>query len=162
MSSSDATGAAAARQVVEALAEHEDAIGDLYEAYGLCFAKTAGFWRGLSTEEYGHGSLMRDLTTHEHEHELDVFVDTKRFPLPELRRATRGVRDQIEVAEGSRLTLVQALETALGFEQEIVEHDGYQVFSSDSANVTRVLNHLRVSSERHRDAIRELLMRQPR
>jgi hypothetical protein len=162
MSSSGATGVTAARQVVEALAGHEDAIGDLYEAYGVCFAAAASFWRGLSAEEYGHGSLMRDLSIHEHEHELDVFVDTKRFPLPELRQATRDVRDQIEVAEGSRLTLVEALQTALGFEQEIVEREAYEVFTSDSPNVARVLSHLRVSSERHRDAIRELLMRQPR
>ena len=101
MSSSGATGVTAARQVVEALAEHEDAIGDLYEAYGVCFADAASFWRGLSAEEYGHGSLMRDLASHEHEHELDVFVDTKRFPLAELRggdarraRPDRGRRGQ--------------------------------------------------------------------
>ena len=160
MSTSGATGATTARQVVDALADHEDAIGDLYEAYGLRFAAAASFWRGLSAEEYGHGSLMRDLTAHEHE--LDVFVDTKRFPLSELRAATRGVRDQIEVAEGSRITLVEALETALGFEQEMVEREAYEVFTSDSANVARVLGHLRNSSERHRDSIRELLMRQPR
>jgi len=160
MSSSGASGATTARQVIDALAEHEDAIGDLYAAYGMRFAGAASFWQGLSAEEYGHGSLMRDLTAHEHE--LDVFVDTKRFPLSELRAATRGVRDQIEVAERSRITLVEALETALGFEQEMVEREAYEVFTSDSANVARVLGHLRNSSERHRDSIRELLMRQPR
>jgi hypothetical protein len=146
MNANGANGATTGRQVVDALADHEDAIGDLYDAYALCFADAASFWQGLSAEEYGHGSLMRDLTAHEHE--LDVFVDTKRFSLPELRAATQGVRDQIAVA--------------LGFEQEIVEREAYQVFESDTANVARVLGHLRVSSERHRDAIRELLMRQPR
>jgi hypothetical protein len=160
MNANGANGATTGRQVVDALADHEDAIGDLYDAYALCFADAASFWQGLSAEEYGHGSLMRDLTAHEHE--LDVFVDTKRFSLPELRAATQGVRDQIAVAAGSRLTLIEALETALGFEQEIVEREAYQVFESDTANVARVLGHLRVSSERHRDAIRELLMRQPR
>ena len=160
MSSSGASGATTAKQVIDALAEHEDAIGDLYAAYGLCFAGAASFWQGLSAEEYGHGSLMRDLGASEHEHA--TFVDKQRFSLPELRAATRAVRDQMEVAENSRLTLVQALETALDFEQQIVERDAYQVFASDSANVARVLSHLRVSSERHRDSIRELLMRQPR
>lgn len=150
----------AARVVVEALADHEDAIGDLYEAYAVLLAGAASFWQGLSSEEYGHGSLMRDLSSREHE--LDVFVDTSRFPLSELRGATQDVRDQIELAGASGLTLVQALQTALGFEQEIVERQAYQVFASDSFNVSRVLNHLRVSSERHRDSLRELLMRQPR
>ncbi len=151
---------AAARQVVDALAEHEDAIGDLYDAYATLLTATASFWQGLSAEEYGHGSLMRDLAAREHE--LDVFVDARRFPLAQLRRATRDVRDQIELAGSSGVTLVQALETALGFEQEMVEREAYQVFASDSLNVGRVLKHLRVSSERHRDSIRELLMRQPR
>ena len=103
---------------------------------------------------------MRDLAARDHE--LDVFVDQRRFPLSALHDATRDVRDQIELAMSSGVTLVQALETALGFEQEIVEREAYQVFASDSFNVSRVLNHLRVSSERHRDSLRELLMRQPR
>jgi hypothetical protein len=151
---------AAARKVVDALADHEDAVGDLYDAYATLLPATASFWQGLSAEEYGHGSLMRDLAARDHE--LDVFVDARRFPLAELRRATRDVRDQIELAGASGVTLVQALETALGFEQEMVEREAYQVFAGDSFNVGRVLKHLRVSSERHRDVIRELLMRQPR
>ena len=72
------------------------------------------------------------------------------------------MRDQIELAGGRGLTLIEALQIALGFEQEIVEREAYQVFAGDSANVARVLSHLRVSSERHRDSIRDLLMRQPR
>ena len=160
MSSSGASAGTTPRQVVDALADHEDAIGDLYAAYGMRFAGAASFWQGLSSEEYGHGSLMRDLATSDSE--PATFIDKQRFPLSELRQATRDVRDQMEVAENSRLTLVQALETALDFEQQIVERDAYQVFASDSANVARVLTHLRVSSERHRDSIRDLLMRQPR
>jgi hypothetical protein len=152
--------AGAARLVVEALADHEDAIGDLYDAYAALLTDAASFWRGLSAEEYGHGSLMRDLAARDHE--LDVFVDQSRFPLSALHGATRDVRDQIELAVSSGVTLVQALQTALDFEQEIVEREAYRVFDSDSFNVGRVLTHLRVSSERHRDAIRELLMRQPR
>ena len=155
-----------AREVVAALADHEDAIGDLYGAYGTRLTAAAGFWQGLSAEEYGHGSLMRDLVGPRHQlpraHELDVFVDTQRFPLPELRAATRDVRDQIEVTATGRLTLTEALETALALEQEMVERDAYQVFDGDADNVARVLSHLRTSSERHRDAIRELLMRQKR
>jgi hypothetical protein len=149
-----------ARRVIEALAAHEDAVGDLYAAYAVRFPKAASFWQGLSTEEYGHGSLMRDLGAHEHE--LDVFVDTRRFPLPELQAATRAVRDQIAVAEGSHVTLVEALENALDLEQEIVEREAYEVFSSDSPNVSRVLGHLRTSSEQHRDGIREFLTRAAR
>jgi len=155
-----------AREVVEALADHEDAIGDLYDAYGTRLPAAAGFWQGLSAEEYGHGSLMRDLVGPQHmlepDHELDVFVDAQRFPLPELRAATRAVREQTEFVGTARLTLTEALETALAFEQEMVEREAYQVFDSDSAGVARVLNHLRVSSERHRDAIRDFLMRQAR
>ena len=147
-------------RVVEALAAHEDAIGDLYADFAMRFPKAASFWQGLSAEEYGHGSLMRDLAAQEHE--LDVFVDTRRFPLADLQAATRSVRDLIAVAEGSRVTLVEALETALDLEQEMIERDAYEVFSSDSPNVRRVLGHLRTSSERHRDGIRDYLMGNPR
>ena len=157
MKDSGHTSAKSPHDVVEALADHEDAIGDLYAAFGLRFAPAATFWQGLSAEEYGHGSLMRDLAGQPHE--LDVFVDTNRFPLPELRGATRAVRDQIEVAENSSMSLVEALEIALGFEEELIERDAYQAFGTDSSNVSRVLTHLRVSSERHRDALRAYLQK---
>ena len=153
-----------ARRVVEALADHEDAIGDLYDAYGVVFAAQAGFWQGLSAEEYGHGSLMRDLagTTRTRDHELGAFVDTGRFPLPELRAATRDVRDQIELAGSGAVSLVQALQTALGFEEEMIERDAYQVFDGDAEAVAAVLNHLRTSSERHRDRLHDMLQRETR
>ena len=164
MSESGHPGDSRAHDVVEALADHEDAIGDLYAAYGMRFVHAAGIWQGLSAEEYGHGSLMRDLAgpARTRDHDLDVFVDTTRFPLPELRAATRQVRDQIAVAENSQLTLIEALETALGFEEEMVERDAYQVFDGDADTVAAVLNHLRVSSERHRDRLRDMLQRETR
>jgi hypothetical protein len=145
------------RRVVEALAAHEEAIGDLYDAYTVRFPKAASFWQGLSGEEYGHGSLMRDLGAHEHE--LDVLVDTRRFPLADLQAATRSVRDQIAVAESSHITLVEALESALDLEEQMVERYAYEVFSSDTPNVSRVLAHLSASSARHRDGIRDYLAR---
>ena len=153
-----------ARAVVEALADHEDAIGDLYDAYGAVFGAQAGFWQGLSAEEYGHGSLMRDLAgpARTRDHDLDVFVDTGRFPLPELRAATRDVRDQIELVGSGAVSLVQALQTALGFEDEMIERESYQVFDGDADTVAAVLNHLRVSSERHRDRLRDMLQRETR
>ena len=162
--SSDVSEIDSARQVVEALADHEDAIGDLYDAYGALFAPQSGFWQGLSAEEYGHGSLMRDLTgpARTRDHELAVFVDTGRFPLVELRAATRDVRDQIELAGSGAVSLVQALQTALGFEQEMIERDAYQVFDGDAAGVAAVLDHLRASSERHRDRLRDMLQRETR
>ena len=153
-----------ARQVVEALADHEDAIGDLYDAYGAIFVAQVGFWQGLSAEEYGHGSLMRDLvgTQRTRDHELGVFVDAGRFPLPELRAATRDVRDQIELAGSGAVSVVQALQTALGFEEEMIERDAYQVFDGDAATVAAVLDHLRTSSERHRDRLHDMLQRETR
>ena len=153
-----------ARRVVEALADHEDALGDLYDAYGVVFVPQAGFWQGLSAEEYGHASLMRDLagSARPRDHELGVFVDTGRFPLVELRAATRDVRDQIELAGNGAVSLVQALQTALGFEEEMIERDAYRVFDGDADAVAAVLSHLRVSSERHRDRLHDMLQRETR
>ncbi len=154
----------AARRVVEALADHEDALGDLYDAYGVVFGSQVAFWQGLSAEEYGHGSLMRDLAgpARVRDHELAVFVDSGRFPLVELRAATHDVRDQIELAARGTVSLVQALQTALGFEDEMIERDAYRVFDGDADAVAAVLDHLRVSSERHRDRLHDMLQRETR
>ena len=141
--------------IADALAAYEEAIGDLYDLYAVEFPRAAELWHGLSTEEYGHGSMIRDLGARVEDRE--VFLDGGRFQLREIEAAECSVREQIEVAQDSRMSLVEALERAADLEQSLIEQRSYEVFDSDGENVRKVLAYLRESSVRHRDRIRAYL-----
>lgn len=140
------TGAAA-----EALAAYEEALGDLYAAYAVKFTKAADLWDGLSSEEYGHASLIADLGRSGDGAAL--FADAARFHVTEIAASRRFVADQIEVAEATHLSLVEALESAADLEQQVAEQRAYEVFDGDSENARRVFDHLREESLRHRERI---------
>lgn len=137
--------------VAEALAAYESTLGDLYAVYAVKYPKAADLWQGLSAEEYGHASLVTDLGRSADGAAL--FADARRFHLPDIAASRRFVTDQIEVAEATHLSLVEALESAADLEQQTAEQRAYEVFDADSANTRRVFDLLRESSLRHRERI---------
>ena len=152
-----AQGKAGPEAVLEALAAHEDALGDLYATYAVKFPDAAYFWEDLSSQEYGHGSLLRDLGRDAVDRE--IFVENGRFQMETLRLAREFVVDVTAVAENTHFSLERALGIAYDLEQAIIEQHAYEVVATDSENVQKVLDHLRVSSIRHRDSISEYLKR---
>lgn len=148
---SDHEGHDSSTAVADALAAYEETIGDLYAVYAVRFPKADDLWQGLSAEEYGHASLLTDLGRSADG--AAVFADARRFHLPEIAASRRFVTDQIEVAEATHLSLVEALESAADLEQQTAEQRAYEVLDGDSANARRVFDHLRESSLRHRERI---------
>jgi hypothetical protein len=140
---------------VKVLAAYEDAVGDLYAAFGLRFVHEAGFWHELSAQEYGHGEALRALT-----HDVGdsaSFIDSDRLNAGDLREATARIREQVEVAEYSSMSLKEALRAAVELERTMVESRAFVVIAGDSPSVRKTLEHLRLDSERHRQLLLDKL-----
>jgi rubrerythrin len=144
------------REVVEALAAHEDAVGDLYDLYAFKFPHAADLWRSLASEEYGHARLIRGLA--ERAADADPFSDEVRFDLQEVHAAVSDVREQAQLAEGpGGVDLRTALQTAVQIEDEMFESRAFAVFAADTPQIGAALERLRVESERHAKRLRERL-----
>jgi hypothetical protein len=144
-----------AAAVVEALAAHENAVGDLYAAFEQRFVHESGLWQELATQEYGHGEALRALA---HDGgDLAAFIDSDRFNAGEVRRATARVREQVEVAEYSSMNLKEALRAAVELERSMIESRAFTVIAGDSPSVQKTLEHLRRDSERHRQMLADKL-----
>jgi hypothetical protein len=137
-----------AHDVVEALAAHEDALGELYSVYSFKFPKESDFWHRLSSEEHSHAQLLRNLAAKAEG--LHVFVDVERFDLPSIRGANVAVAELIAVAEGSSGRLREALLSAIQLEEAIIESKAFTVFSTDAPAVRATLDDLREQSSNHR------------
>jgi len=146
---SDASG------VVKALAAYEIAVGDLYAAFSMHFTHETQFWHELSRQEYGHAEALTALA-HDAK-DLASFIDTDRFNAGDVREATRRVREQVEVAEFSSMSLREALRAAVELERSMVESRAFTVIADDSPSVRKTLEHLRYDSERHRQSLLDKL-----
>lgn len=140
------------RQVVEALAGYEDALGDLYAAFAVKFPRRADLWDLMSHEEHGHAGALRSLLGKAED--LAVFVDVERFDVREVTVATQRLREQTEVAQYSSLDLREALAQAVELERSMIESRALTVFQTDTPSVVAVLDHLREQSSQHRERLR--------
>lgn len=137
--------------VVEALAQHEEAIAELYATYALKYPRAADLWHGLSDEEQSHAALLRTLLA-----QVDgvhVFLDTERFSLRAIQASVRYVRETVEEATYGSASLREALAVALNLEQALIESRAFLVFETDTPQIRRVLDQLRNQSGEHRDRL---------
>jgi hypothetical protein len=144
-----------AAAAVAALAAYENAVGDLYAAFGQRFGHESGFWHELSTQEYGHGEALLALA--HADGSLAAFIDADRFNAGEVRQATTRIREQVEVAEYSSMHLKEALRAAVEIERGMVESRAFTVVASDAPSVQKTLEHLRLDSQRHRQMLADRL-----
>lgn len=142
-------------EVIEALAAHEQALGDLYAAFAVKFPHAAELWHGLSVEEYGHRDVLRSLALQEGNHAS--FTDADRFNPADVRASSQRVREQVQVAEYSGLSLREALGEAIELERSVIEARAYAAVDGDAPNVKWALAHLREESEEHRRRLHEAL-----
>jgi len=140
------------REVVEALAGYEDALGDLYAAFAVKFPRRTDLWDLMSHEEHGHADALRSLLGKAAD--LAVFVDVERFDVREVKAATERLREQTEVAQYSSLDLREALAQAVELERSMIESRALTVFRTDTPSVVAVLDHLREQSSQHRERLR--------
>ena len=144
-------------EVVEAMASYEDAVGELYATFALRFPQDGDLWHTLSAEEHGHGEALRSLA-----HGADglhVFLDTDRFNAAEVRVATTRLKERIEVAAYSSLSLREALAEAVEIERSMVDSDAFAVVRADTPAVVAVLDHLREQTAQHHQRLHDELDR---
>jgi hypothetical protein len=139
--------------VIEALAEHEEALGALYAAYGDLYPTARELWRTLSGEEYGHAALLRSLP--KETDELAAFLDARRFRLDEVRAETKRLSSAVRTAPFAGVGMLGAFRTALKLEDGLIESQVFTVSEDDPPAVSAVLSGLAKATEGHRRHLSE-------
>jgi rubrerythrin len=146
-----------AQGVVEALAAHEYAIGELYAAFALRFRHETALWQGLADEERGHGDALHSLRRTDEG--LSAFLDASRFDPRQIAEETRRLRELSEVVGYSGLSLREALATAIELERSVAESRAFQVVPTDGPAVSQVLARLREQTRRHEERLQSAMVR---
>ena len=134
--------------VIEALAEHEEALGALYAAFAELYPVAQELWSTLSEEERGHAALLRSLPAQTDE--LAAFLDARRFRPDEVRSETVRLRSVVRTAPFAGMDLLGAFRLARKLEDELIESQVFTVREDDPPALAAVLASLAKATEGHR------------
>ena len=137
---------------IELLAENEESIGRLYQVYAGRFPEYAEFWTSLAEEETRHPNWIHELVGKAHEG--STYVVTGRFKEQAIETFL-GYLER-EIAKATTIPLIESLSTALYIEKSLIERKYFEVFDSDSAELTHLLEELRSATEQHIQKIEKL------
>jgi hypothetical protein len=152
------TATADPREVVLALAEHEEAMSALYSAYAKEYPDVGGLWSSLARDEHGHGALLRSLA--EGTGDLTAFVENREYDLAEVQADTERLKNLAQITPAAGFPLQEAFRVALKLEDSLIESQIFVVYEGDPPEVTKVVDTLRVQTEKHQRRLRESLSEQ--
>ena len=141
-------------RAVQLLIKDEEGLARLYQAYALKFPIFAPFWSQVASDELRHADWVRELMTDVQSG--TVVYRASRFN-PELFCAYLDEIDrQIKKATTEKMTLFDALSTALFFERTYIEKNFFEIFESDTEMASRILDMLAGGTREHARRIEEL------
>lgn len=134
-------------KTIEALANHEEAISQLYRKYGDKFPDYEQFWLGLAEEEVLHTKWIRELR--DDIEEGTVFFNEGRFNIVAIQTSLKYIKKQIVDSENQEISLPFALFLALDIENALLERKYFEIFEGDSVGLKHVLQDLAEATELH-------------
>jgi len=141
-------------KILEAQAEIEEVIGQLYQAYSGRFPDQKTFWTRLATDEARHASWVRSFR--DKVVGGSVVVPEDCFQMSQLEAALNDVKDHLRRARGPALPLGSVLQTAMYIEHSLLETHLFEFLESDKPELKDLLARLHADTEKHFQALNDL------
>ena len=137
----------------EMLANHEEAIGGLYQAYAKLFPDHESFWSNLAREETEHATWIRNLASKSGAG--PARLEQKRFRPEAIQTSLDYIRNLTRQASNQNIELTGALSTALDIEKALIERKYFEILQGDSEEVKRTLEALTRSTRAHIERVQK-------
>ncbi|MDA3885772.1 MAG: hypothetical protein PF638_09280 [Candidatus Delongbacteria bacterium] len=138
-------------EIVDLLAQNEQALADMYYAYGEKFPNYK-LWNILHEEEEKHNDLV--LSILDNIEEGSIQFDDMHFSVRTLTIAINQVLEEIAIVEEGGRNLEKAIEVALKIESSMLEKNFLNYFSSQEPEIQKVLGELRKDTKSHKKMLK--------
>ena len=135
------------QEMLELLAQHEEAISRLYGLYEQKFPNFKLFWRDLSEEETEHAKWIRSLLSKIQQGAISF--EEGRFSKWAVKTSLANVQSYINKIGSQEISIKNALAKALDYERNMIENKFFEVFETDSAELKNVLLALKTATDKH-------------
>ncbi|KTB48307.1 hypothetical protein DEALK_11530 [Dehalogenimonas alkenigignens] len=138
--------------VIEALAQNEELIGELYQTYADRLPIRKQLWQSLAGEEKMHAAWLRQFG----QMQGDVKV-SNRFSIAAISTYRAYVQKEIKSAISGVVNDRQALTTSLYIEESLIEKNFFEAFSGEGQSFKAVLKQLIAETNIHISKIKAQL-----
>jgi len=135
------------------MAAHEAAIGDLYVAYAGALPAHAALFAKLAEEEKQHARLLAGFA--DDVKAGVVQVTAGRFSSEAVMKSLDSVWARLEEAKKGHVTALDALATAAGLEDGLIERAFFVVVQGDHPALKQLLETIGSETAGHRDKLKE-------
>lgn len=141
-------------QALTFLAEHEKAIGGLYQAFADVFPEHAAFWSGCAEEEFRHAAIIRNMQALVAKGTICL---TGRFNSSAIQTSLAYIAQQTSVAKSKEMHARQAYAIALNIESSLLENRYFEMFSAASPEFQKMQRTILDETVKHRRMIQAAL-----
>lgn len=129
------------------LAEHEEALAELYKCFALAIPEARDFWEQMSKEELSHEKLLKGLAR-KFSSQKWSFARPKFTTSAIIESCDRLVQMKLFVAKKG-ISMRDAMKYALEIERSLMESEYFQIIDADNAVIMNVLQSLRAYTYAH-------------
>jgi rubrerythrin len=140
--------------VLNKLAELEESVGRLYEAYAEVFPDYRQFWSALVDEERQHAVWLREL--HVYVVQGSATFSENRFNTVAIQAFINYLNDEYGKVMSRERALINAISIALYIEESLIECEYYEVFAGDSPELKKILINLASATKNHILRVRDV------
>ncbi len=140
-------------RLLDLLAEHEEAVGDLYAAHSAQLSADKDFWTGLAADEKQHANWVRTLHALLTKGQLTFGASNLRTVSVET--SLRFVRERTAAARRGGISPIQALSEARGLENAMIEKGFFAACASDAPEFEATMRPLTLATETHRGKVQQ-------
>ena len=105
--------------LIQKLAENEEALSLLYEEYAKTFSSHRDLWSKLAHEEKEHANWIRELYSNREDNALVINGD--RFNRQAIQTFLNYMQRELEIVKKGKAILINALSVALYIEESLIE-----------------------------------------
>jgi rubrerythrin len=137
------------------LERHEGALARMYRYFAKAFPTHAAFWLEIARQEMKHARWIMALQHRPDEN--TVSLSGVQFNPHLIQESIAKVERTTHACLTGKLTLRQALETALEFEHGVIESNCFKVFKFKGERGLAIQRMLEQETDDHRQRIQQLL-----
>jgi hypothetical protein len=134
-------------EIIELLAFHEEAIGNLYSVLNVYFPKME-IWEFLSNEEFKHAEWIRSIL--DNVYDGSIQFDKRYFSVDYISKSIDSIVDFRLKVEKDGVKLTEVVTFAKNLEKSIIERKMLDCFWSDHKGIQKVLDGLKTDTESHK------------
>jgi len=141
-------------KIVTLLIQQELLLAELYQLFAAKIPEQRDFWVTMQHEELEHAQWVEHLSEKAAMGEVTFSEDRARTYT--IQAFIEFVRAMLEKARASSPSFREALSTAAGMEEAILEKKVFEHFRGDSPIVSDMLKRLHIETSQHRERLREI------